>query len=157
FLKECKRVLKPGGVLVVDESNEYPHVPFVSTKYVSSLKNEIRGNQQVADRYTEAPPRVFRANPWSYWGCSTDHFWIFNFKGLRSLLSSDFSVDDFGAIGSYLSNNGTVNAFPMFYSLNFGSIVDMFVDYKALPGWYQKLTGKLFIDTGVYIYSVCIA
>lgn len=155
FLSECKRVLRPGGILLFDESNECPRKNFISTWFSIKLKEKINSNHKISDNYAFNPPQDYISNPWSYWGCSTDHFWIFNLKGLSKYLSKFFNIRHKGGVGSYLCNNGNCESFPLFYSLNLGKFTNLYLDFNNMPKGYLKLISNIFGDTGIYIYTLC--
>lgn len=155
FVNECKRVLKPNGVILFDESNEYPRKQFAKMEFTKRLDQEIKKNVEVSGHYEQEPPKGFVCNPWAYWGCSTDHFWIFSTDGMYEYLQHFFDIKKVGAIGSYLRNNGTCESFPLFYPLHLGNIMDTFLDFKNLPRWYIRFLNWVYDDTGIYMYMVC--
>lgn len=155
FLLECKRVLKPGGVILFDESNECPRKKFINTRFSIKLNKKIIENTRISEQYAFNPPKNYVSNPWAYWGCSTDHFWIFNLNGLLNHLNKFFYIKNKGSIGSYLCNNGSCESFPLFYSLDLGTFTNIYLDFKNLPKWYLRLINNIFRDTGIYIYSLC--
>lgn len=155
LLYECKRVLKPGGLILFDESNECPRNRFMNTLYTTNLKKIINSNHNICENYSFKPPKDYISNPWSYWGCSTDHFWIFNLKGLSEYLCKFFDIKKKGGIGSYLCNNGSCEGFPLFYPLDLGSLTDLYIDFINLPKWYLKMISNIYGDTGIYIYTLC--
>lgn len=155
FLLECKRVLKPGGIILFDESNECPRKKFISTLFSTKLKEKINFNYKISKNYAFNPPKDYISNPWCYWGCSTDHFWIFNLKGLTRHLKKFFNIKAKGGVGSYLCNNGKCGNFPLFYSLNLGRFTNIYLDFNNLPKWYLNMMSNIFGDMGIYIYALC--
>lgn len=155
FLLECERVLKPGGFLLFDESNECPGKNFINSLFSMKLKKMISSNHKISENYAAGPPKEFISNPWAFWGYSTDHFWVFNLNGLAGYLSKFFKVKSKGGVASYLCNNGNFQGFPLFYSLDLGRVLNLFLDFNNLPKWYLKLMSYIFGDIGIYIYTLC--
>ena len=152
FILECRRVLKAGGHIFIDESNEMPRIKFMSSYFSIKIREILKVNTEVTDNYIEIPPNNYIANPWGYWGCSTDHFWIFNRDGLKRLLEKYFKACESGGMGSYLCNNGRCQGNPLYYPLNLGSFFDIYIDFINLPKWYLKLLTHIFGDLGIYLY-----
>jgi ubiquinone/menaquinone biosynthesis C-methylase UbiE len=155
FLEECQRVLRPGGFILFDESNECPRSKFINSLFSRKLKSKILSNHKISQNYDFTPPEEYISNPWSYWGYSTDHFWNFNLKGIVKKVSDFFSIKTRGGIGSYLCNNGTHDRNPLFYCLDLGTFTNIYIDFYNLPKWYRIFTTTIFGDLGLYTYVLC--